>query len=282
MVKFNEVKEAFEKHNCELLMTEEVFNQKKSRRTTEKYPYTASCGHQHEVWLHIFKNRSTGVICPNCVILQDSINQIEKCKLNPLSNLNLEHTSLIYFRNIIKDNFDVKFNGEGCLADCCIKPKNITEDLWLMVQMKSTLKPKRGYEFKSSSKYKNCLLMCICESDKKMWGFFGDTITTKKISIGLNHSKYDENEIKINTIFEKITHYYNTFPKYDFETIDTPITPEQQLECEYRIYRETMIPCIDFIRNERQSLVYDFTINNFKIQEKVSSQKKNGNGTTFT
>ena len=281
MVTFNDVKEKFEEHKCQLLMTEDEFNLK-PRTTQEKYPYIASCGHNHNVWFHIFKMRLTGVFCPKCVILRDAINQKEKCKLNPLSNLNLEYTILVYFKTLIGDKFDVKFNGEGCLADCCIKPKNSIDDKWLMIQMKSTLKPKRGYEFKSSSKYKNCLLMCICESDKKMWGFFGDTITTTKISIGLNNSKYDENEFTTDTIHEKMTYYYNELPKYNFETINIPINPKQQLEHEYRIYREKMVNTISFIENEKQGLVYDFIINNFKVQEKVCSYKKNKNGIHFT
>ena len=281
MVKYNVVDAIFKKHKCTLLMSEEEFNLKK-RFVKEKYKYIASCGHHHEKLLDTFKHRSQGVNCPKCVLLKQSINQTEKCKLNPLSNLNLEHTSLVYFRNIIKDKFDIKINGEACLADCCIKPKNITEDLWLMVQMKSTAKPRsKSYCFDCHSNYINCIIMCICASDEKMWVFDGNTIITKNISIGLGKSKYDEFEITTDTIHDKLTYYYNTLPKYDFETIDTPINPQHKLEREYRIYRETMIPCINFIRNERHGLVYDFIINGLKIQEKVCSKKKNRNGTEF-
>ena len=152
-----------------------------------------------------------------------------------------------------------------------------------MVQMKSTEKPRsnNAYKFNYRSKYINCIIMCICESDKKIWIFNGNTMITKGITIGLKKSKYDEFEITKDTIHEKLTQYYNTFPKYDFETIDIPITSNQKLERENRIYRETMIPCINFIRNERQALVYDFIVNGYKVQEKVSSKMKNGNGTHF-
>ena len=83
-------------------------------------------------------------------------------KLNPLSNQELEFDSIEYLKTIIEDTFDVKFNGEGCLADCCIKPKHITEDSWLMVQIKSTAKPSSlRYKFDCHSKYINCIIMCF-------------------------------------------------------------------------------------------------------------------------
>jgi hypothetical protein len=41
-----------------------------------------------------------------------------------------------------------------------------------------------------------------------------------------------------------------------------------------------MIPCLTFIRNERQGLVYDFIVNGLKVQEKVSLKMKNTNGST--
>ena len=151
--------------------------------------------------------------------------------------------------------------------------------------MKSTTKPSTSdaYKFKCNSKYINCIIMCVCDSDKKMWIFDGNTITNSScLSIGLTKSKYDEFEITTDTIHEKITHYYNELPKYDFETIDTPITPQHKLERKYRKLREENITYINFIRNYRQGLVYDFMINNFKIQEKVSSKMKNRNGITFS
>ena len=288
MVSFNDVKAEFVKHGCILLMSEEEFNIKKSRTTKEKYKYTAQCNHNNEICFHNFKHLSQGINCLTCVNLEKSINQKEKYRLNPLLSHEMEFDSIEYLITLIGDSFDVKFNGEDCLADCCIKPKYITEDKWIKVQMKSTEKPLingGGYKFnccRRHSNYENCIIMCICASDKKMWIFDGNIITIKCISIGIIKSKKDDFEITTNIIHETITHYYNTFPKYDFETIDTPITQGCQLEREYCIYRETMITCLNFIRNERQALVYDFIVNGLKVQEKVRTQNKNRNSTSFT
>jgi len=277
MVNYLTVKNAFEKEKCKLLMSEEEFNLK-PRKVTEKYKYVASCNHEHEAWFNVFTSRKTGVICSKCVILRDTTNQLKKCKITPLHNLELEYKNLTYLREIIQDYFDIKFNVEGCLADCSIRPKGITEDLWIMIQIKSTGKPVRGYSFKCNEKYKNCLVLCICNSDKKMWLFNRNLITNKnKIEIGLNKSKYDEFEITKDNIFDKLYEFYNLFPKFIFDEINTPISKCQQLEQEYVKYREKMISFIKFENNERQGLVYDFMINDLKIQEKVISYNINKN-----
>jgi len=281
MVTYNEVKEEFEKHNCKLLMTEDEFNLKK-RYVKEKYKYIASCGDNHEIIFSNFKYGLLGRNCPKHSNLKKSIDNKEKYKLKPVLNHELENKSIELLKTIIGDLFDVKNNGEGCLSDCSIRLKHITDDSWLMVQMKSTANPTDiNYQFNHCSNYEDCIIICICLSDKKMWILDGNTTNTKCISIGLKKSKYDEFEITKDTILGILTHYYNTFLKYEFETIDTPITPKYKLERDYRIYREKMVHCLPFIRNERQALVYDFNINGFKVQEKVSSQKKNENGTCF-
>ena len=282
-IKYNDMKEEFEKHNCELLMTEEEFDLK-PRKISEKYNYTASCGHNNEVRFGAFKYNSSGIICPNCVLLQDSIIKKEKYRLNPVLSNDLEYNNILYLITLVAETFDVKFNYEGCLADCCIKPKNVIEDSWLRIQMKTTSKPTSSrYQFGCSNRYINCLIMCICDSDKKMWIFDGNKMTINGISITLIKSKYNDFEITTNTILlEKITHFYNTLPKDEFEIIDIPINPDQKLEKEYRKYRETMIYCISFTNHERHGLVYDFMINGFFIQEKVCSKMKNRNYTRFS
>ena len=45
-------------NGCELLMSEEEFNEKTSRLVNEKYEYIASCGHKHCIRFGSFKNDS--------------------------------------------------------------------------------------------------------------------------------------------------------------------------------------------------------------------------------
>ena len=276
MVNFPEVDNAFKEKGCKLLIDEEEFNKNK-HSTIEKYKYIASCGHEHEVWLNVFKNRGTGIICPKCIINTSAKFQKENAILNPLKNSNLEYENLIYFKEINESSFDIKLTREGCLADLALKPKNITHDLWMLIQVKSTIKPLRGYNFKCDSKYENCIILCICQSDKRMWAFDGNTINVKsKIAIGLYNSKYSEFEISIENVVKKFNAFYKTFPKYNFNIINTPISECQQLEYEYVRYREQKIN-LGYIYSDKQGLVYDFILNGYRVQEKVGyTQKKNG------
>ena len=109
MVTYNEVKETFKKHGCELLMSEEDFNLE-PRKAHDKYKYTASCKHNHEVCFTDFKRRQSGLTCPKCSYTRQSIEQKESSKINPLLRQDLEYDSIIYLRTIIGDSFDVKFS----------------------------------------------------------------------------------------------------------------------------------------------------------------------------
>ena len=274
MLTFINVFNTFKDKNCQLLISEENFNKDK-HSTKEKYKYIASCGHENQVCLYIFKIRGTGIICPKCVIINNRNKCKEKIKNNPNINLDLEYNTIIFFKELVKNMFDVKFTREGCLADIGLKPNNEENDLWLMIQVKCTTKPGREYSFSCSSRYKNCIILCISYSDKRMWAINGNNITVKhKIAIGLNKSKYSDFEINQNNIFEKLTEYYNIFPKYDFNSINTPVSIYQQLEYEYCKYREEKIK-LDFIYNEKNGIVYDFLLNNYKVQEKVGTYIKN-------
>lgn len=282
MVSFKEVKETFESKGCQFLMTEEEFNKTK-HSTTEKYDYIASCGHPHKVWLHILKNRNTGVICPKCMNDKCTIQKQERSHINPLEYLNLEYDNIKYFQNLVLNTFDVKLTREGCLADIALKSTDIESDLWIMIQVKSTTKPLRDYGFKCDNRYSNCIILCICHSDKRIWALDGNSVNvSNKISIGLNKSKYSENEITTENLHDKFKSFYETYPKYDFHTINTPITKCSQLEYEYCIYRKQQLPFIEFIDNKKQGLVYDFKINNYKIQEKVGNIPRGKTGASFS
>lgn len=281
MVLYSELKDTFESKGCKIIINEEEFN-KTSRLATNKYKYIASCGHENQIVYSSFKNLNLGLICRKCVIEKNKQIAKKNLKEEPLKYQLLEKENIEYFQTIIENFFTIKITREGCLAGICIKPHNICEDQWLMLRIKSTFKPDNNYTFKCSNKYINCLILCICQSDKKMWLLDGNKINVKKkIGIGISNSKYSEYEITNNELLIKqLNHYYETFPLFSFDSINTPVQKKQQLEYTYVKYREEKIK-LDY-NYSNNGCVYDFTINGLKIQEKVANKTKNKNTYKFS
>jgi hypothetical protein len=275
--------DVMKKNGCDIITTLEEYNLKRqfSKNTCVKVNYKASCGHVHDVFSNSFIGRLSGVKCPSCKSKENA--NKKKGKMNTEDGqcifMKQEDDAIEYITNIIHNDFIVKKMTEGCLADFAIKPKNINEDKWLMIQMKTTEKPLRDYGFNCSGKYHDCAILCVCLSDKRMWLLNGNEITvSKKIGIGLKKSKYSINEITRETIVKKLTEYYDTLPLSSYDVINVPISICQQKEQEYRMFYQNKCDFLPFEYNEKSNMVYDFKINNFKVQEKIGSYHRGRNG----
>lgn len=281
--KYKSTCEEFEKRGCKLLNTLNEFKQIKNNMINPKYYYVASCGHEHKVFYNVFLNRGTGIKCPKCICKINSISQKEKNDMNKTKDGQsyqhaIDDESIDYLVNILSKNFIVKRTFDGCLADLACKPINVKDDKWIMIQIKTTLKPNKNYAFKCNSSHENCLIFCICREDKRIWLIDGRSISTKdKIAIGLKKSKYDKFEVTEQIIENKILEYFTILPQYTFDIINIPKSKNRIYEQDFCKYRETILPFIDFKYPTRQNIVYDFKINNKTIQEKIGhfSRKTN-------
>jgi hypothetical protein len=124
----------------------------------------------------------------------------------------------------------------------------------------------------------------MCWENKNTWIFPYENIKhLTKISIGTGESKYLSYEIKeSDNLIEIMNNYYKNMKKYTFDVLDTPKNICQQKEKIFHDLRESKITFIKFINNNIEGLVYDFKINDKKIQEKVGSTQANKNGISFT
>jgi hypothetical protein len=272
----------FENKKCKLLTTKEEFETIKQNCRQPKYKYIASCGHEHNVFFNVFLNRNTGVVCPTCINIVNRNNQLKKSKNDKLTRIKQELNCINYFIELVKEHYAVKKAYDGCKSDIILKPIGCDIDEWLGVQVKTCEKAVREYSFHLDNKeYSNLLMLFICKNDKKMWGIPYDIIKGKiKLSIGISKSKYEVYELNNNNIVDYIRNFYNINVKKSFDELNTPINIYQQREQSYRIFREDKIDFIKFINNDMEGLVYDFFINDKKIQEKVGSLYNNSN-TTF-
>ena len=82
---------------------------------------------------------------------------------NKLSSLKQELKCINYIKELIGDHFTTIKSFDGCKADIAIKKFEEFEDLWLGIQVKTTIKKteREQYYFRlNNSKYENCLLLC--------------------------------------------------------------------------------------------------------------------------
>jgi hypothetical protein len=277
---YEKIFNSFKNHNCQLIHNEDEFNKIYINADT-KLEFIASCGHNYSISYHKFTRKKDNIICQNCRYKNLSEKQIIAYSEEKNCKLHLESNSIKFLENIISGSFEFKKTFEGCKADVAIKPKNINQDKWLGIQMKSTLnkiikKNNVGYNFSICKEYENMITICIAYQDKKLWIFDNDDIKHIKTVLTIREkSKYNQfeanKEILVNILLDK----YLQLPKFTFNELDTPLSNNVKLEYEYRKLRESKLNFLNFINNENQGEVYDFKIVNKKIQEKVSSVKNN-------
>jgi len=272
--------DAMKEHDCVLLTTEDEMRSicRETKKGYAKVRYIASCGHPHQVYSHVFIGRLTGVKCPTCKKKEYAImaKTNARCEDGQSTKMKQEDDGIEYIKTVLAPHYTVRKTVEGCLADCVIQPKEASDDAWLRIQVKTTQKPLRDYGFNCSSRYRNCIILCLCMSDKKMWLLNGNNITVScKIAIGLKKSKYDQHEVTTDTIASKLLEYYRDTSLATWEDSNTPISPYQQAERHFRAFVESKCPFLPFEYTEKGNMVYDFTIHGLKVQEKIGSIYKN-------
>jgi hypothetical protein len=275
---YESISSNFENKNCKLCYTKEEF-ENYYKNNKQKLKYIASCGHNNEVSWKNFNSLNQGIICPSCVNKNAGIKlKILYSNNNKLSSLEQEFKCINYFKELLDGSFISIKSFDGCKADIAIQKFDTTEDLWLGIQVKTTNKKtdRDQYYFRlNEGKYDDCLILCICEEDKKMWLIpYEDVKGLKTIGIA-QKSKYNKYEITKEILISKLNYYFDLCNKFNFEILDTPTSKSQQQEQLYRKIRETKIDFIQFKNNNMEGLVYDFMIENKKVQEKVGTIIRN-------
>lgn len=271
---YETISTSFNNKKCKICYTKDEF-QKIYINNKQKLKYIASCGHNNEVSWKNFNSLNQGINCPSCVNKNASIKLKNLYSNgNNLSSLEQEFKCIQYFKELVDESFITIKSFDGCKADIAIKKNSIHEDLWLGIQVKTTIKKtdRDQYYFRlNDGKYDDFLLLCVCEEDKKMWLIpYEDVNGLKTIGIA-KKSKYNKYEITKNDLITKLNHFYDLYTKFSFDILNTPTSKCQQQEQEYRKIRETKLDFINFKNNNMEGLVYDFMIGNKKVQEKVGT-----------
>jgi hypothetical protein len=277
--------EYFESKSCKLCYTKEEF-ESYYKNNSQKLKYIASCGHENNVCWKNFYGLNQGICCPSCVNKNTGIKLQQLYSGNNFNGgLKQEYSGIQYFIGLVNEIYDIKKTFDGCKADIAIKPKTCELDKWLGIQVKTTNKKteREQYYFRlNSGNYEGCLLLCICEEDKKIWLIPYEQVKDQK-TIGIaKKSKYNKYEVTKENLFKSLEVFYNTLPTFEYNIINTPISKSQKQEQEFRNLRESKIDFIEFTNNDIEGLVYDFKIGNKKVQEKVGSYCKENNPNMFS
>jgi hypothetical protein len=271
MVKFSyeKIKGIFEEKGCKLLTTEKEFIDNNMDAKFSKYNIISSCGHERlNCRFKEFKSRNVGVLCSDC----SNIEKIKKLKNN--NGQKIERISIELLKKYVNNKFDIEIMNEATKVDIGIRLKENNNNLWFPIQLKACSKSKYTvFNFSMNrNNYDNMLIICISLEPVKFWLFNGNDNNvrdTDKISIGIK-SKYNSNEVELENLEEKLIENIKLYPEYykTLEELNIPLSKNIIKEREFIDYRIKNFPNINFIQADNNTSV-DFTINSYKIQEKV-------------
>lgn len=239
-----------------------------------KIKFIAQCGHENESFLTNFVSKKSGILCKKCKDKEISLKQKENNK-NLVDAFDIEFYGFNYLRNLINNFYDIERTNDGCKVDIIIKPKEINENKWMQIQLKICSKPSAGlYYFHDINKdYEDCLILCLCLENNKIWLFNHNEIKhLKNLNIGIQKSKYDKN-ISLN-LKDDLLKYYNTYNLFTKEQSLIPRHISSKLEHQYRLKRHNELSFLKYEYSDIDNTIFDFVINGYKIQEKVISQRK--------
>lgn len=273
MEKYKDVAQFCEDIGCQMLTSFEEFEEKRQKVLKQSHHYVridfiGVCGHASSAVVTNFIKRKTGMRCKDCV----KRNTSHALKNKKIESSETETMGIQILEDYIKDDYEVIRTNEGCRADLAIRRKNGDSDLYMGVQIKTTMKKIHNmYSFRGiGKKYDNMIIICICISEKKLWLITYDKVNlidTLNIS---SRSKYNKYLIENNELLT--CHLDNYIDKYcvsDLKELLTPLSIYQKREQEYVQKREYYVDFLEYVRPNVQNTPTDFMVNDKKVQEKV-------------
>lgn len=277
---YDDIREVFKEKKCELKTTAIEFSKQNETVMASKcrIEFIASCGHDNTVTLTNFISKSSGVICKDCSrknvgeILRNKYDHTDGC----LWNIQ-EAEGFQKICDLVEDEFDIIRSNEGCLGDILIKPKYITDDKWVLIQLKCTKQMCHklySFSFNKEQVYENIPILLVCISNSMFWLLdYTQVLYKSQINIGLtSKSEYYQYQIESSCLQEKMHVLYAKSMKFNEVVGLLPQSLNQQQEMFYRRHRENNISYLEYDYPLAEGRVYDFIINKkYRIQEKVAS-----------
>ena len=276
----------FAEHGLKLLTTEDEYNAIEARPSSTWLKVVGNCGHETKYcWDAIKakerKGQTVNAACEPCLkkVKSDATKKFLKTG-DTHAGSEMEYIGVMMLQEEIKDIFELHITNDGCLADCIIKPKDSTDDEYMMIQVKTTKKlydtTQSKFNFHGNT-YTDCTIVCINIEEESFWIFdWKEVIGSHGISCGSSmKSKWDK--FKTDDVCEIIVNKYldDKTVKHTFAECMIPVGDEHRIEHEYRMIREREIPYLGYKAPDGNMRHFDFYIGTYKVQEKVAYKRKN-------
>lgn len=263
---------------CKLVTNKEEF-EKHTLRAKAKLNIVSACGHPNIITFDMFKAQGCGVLCKLCAKKQSFDNR----RHLDVACTDIEHRAFIELRNMLDMEFDVQKMPESTKADFVIRPKEHTHDEWVALQLKATYAPRtknsNNYQFRLDGKdYSDMTLVLYCLQDKRCWVVPYDKVAgLHNIAIGYTKSMYSCFQVSIDDWYVRWRKCYHDGIKKPLCEWKLQRPKSAQTEDEYRRFRESHLPYLQFEYPERDGLCYDFIVKGARVQEKVATVCKKNN-----
>lgn len=280
-LEYKKIKQRFTDAGCELLVSEGEFISN-AMTTSSEFLFKASCGHERSI---IFNNSklTPNALCKDCSKEVERVKSQQKAKNEDgiASTLVIEQNAIVYLQEIIGNEIDTYICSEGCKADILVKPRSVTDDLWMPVQIKSTRgKVNNKYRFSIEGKdYRDLILLCICAIEKKMWVIDPSKVINKQVIVVTDKPGclYYEDKVDTSNLVKLLQKRYKSLPlknKSEHQVTNSHTINQEQY---FADLRRQKLPFLPFERPHMNYLVYDFLVNGYKVQEKVISDNNRTN-----
>lgn len=275
---YEEFEKRFTDKGCKLLMSEEEYYSNRTK-TENKVVFIARCGHERESSYSSMRF-SKDWSCNDCTNKRTSLLKKIDAKIegSPSGNL-LEYQAFIYLQETLVEKFNIVRMYEGSKSDFIIKPIDVINNEWLQIQLKSTKKIINDkYQFGINNRdYSGMLVIAVCVNANLCWSIEGEfikNIQTLTCSTKCD-TKYKPYQSSINDLNDIIELYYSCriLDKIKVENSYVSNNPQGVQEYKYVQKRITGLK-LPFIASPVESMNFDFTINDKKVQEKVTTKSK--------
>jgi len=83
--------------------------------------------------------------------------------------LEMEFSFIKKISELLKDQVEIINAFDVCNVDVIFRQKNIVDDNWVGIQIKTSNTIHLTYSFHINNVYKNCLILLYCNEDESMW-----------------------------------------------------------------------------------------------------------------